>query len=217
MRLHASLKSLALCGLLFVQTAHAAILSVDGAIQEITPNNSVAAGSAFESNGIANVFEELSNVTLTSALTRLNTAGTNVDGVLDIGTRVSSYYLFTDPEDSSNVGSVVTGPGSVTFDGEILAVIYRGAALNATDMFFALPQLTYRIQGGGNPGAGGFPNTDLWVINGNTLNLTRFTTNDSAYDAVRILVEAAPVPLPPALMLVFAPLLLSMRLRGRER
>ena len=129
--------------------AHSAIVSTTGEVSGLSaPPASVAAGGA-EDNNLTRVFLE-QTLTLQSNLTVDNTAtgtyGPNGMGngspgvVIPAGEIISSYFFDFDPVGTSCCGNSV---GSVTFDREILGVIFTDSRRHSTDSLLRAPGTAY--------------------------------------------------------------------------
>ncbi len=127
------------------QQADAAIVSTSGAASEISPPASVFQG-ALESNSVAVVFLEKANLTLSTDL-EVNTTspgtytGNNNPTVnLSAGHTIASYLVHMDQVGTSGSTSYV---GSITFDTDVLAIIWSQAKLNATDSLLGSASVSY--------------------------------------------------------------------------
>jgi hypothetical protein len=110
-----------------------------------SPPSSVAPGT-LEDNLLTRVFFE-KGVVLTSTLTVDNTSTGNYppNGALGIGipagTAISSYFFHFDPVAASTTRK--NSVGTVTFDRDILGVIFTTSRLNATDLPLGAPGTAY--------------------------------------------------------------------------
>ena len=118
-----------ICTLLvtFSNTAYTAIISTTGDITLIGSPVSVEPGQLESSTNIF-TFAEQQSFALTSNLSvDLNTS-TMSTGTISSGTTVNSYFIHSDPiGDSSSSVDVVNFSGTVTFDTEIIGLIWTGA------------------------------------------------------------------------------------------
>lgn len=147
-----------------------------------TPGNTVGEDN-FQDDDTFFAFDEAQDVMLTSSLTvNLDTTTT---ATVDAGTMVDSHYVFFDPL------GFVTGTAEINFSGNILGVIVSGTALAATDATLGLAGVTYA-----NPDFRSLEDGDTFSISGNTLTISLLGFSPGDY--VRVLTEAAPVPLPGA-------------------
>ena len=120
--------TLVLVLLLTAAPVHAGIVSTSGAVSIISPPADARLG-ALENNTVAQLFMEVTGLTLPSSLAvDFNAPGTynsNPPGPLPTiaaGTIVESYYLITDPvgSDPANIRSF---SGTITFSTDVLGVI----------------------------------------------------------------------------------------------
>ena len=138
-----------------------------GSFVELSPAPGFTVGNNNQQNPNLNAFDEVQNLTLAA----------DVAGIM-AGTRVSSHYVFFDPQPSRSI------VGNVTFDGAILAVITATGDLLASDALFGRPGVTYL-----NPAARGLEAGDTFSVVGNTLGVN--WTASSPGDYIRVLTAAA--------------------------
>ncbi|NJK48974.1 PEP-CTERM sorting domain-containing protein [Candidatus Gracilibacteria bacterium] len=138
------------------------------------------------------VFEESSNIVFS-----------NDDIALDAGTiasdtLVDSYNIYFHPE--SNSSSWKTASGSITFDSEILGLIWSKSNLEASDTSLGTSGTPYAqigdwrgLEEKNNPDLSGLSN---FIVNGGgkTLNLS-FNVRETGYDELRVITAATPEPL----------------------
>jgi VCBS repeat-containing protein len=129
----------------FSVPADSAIVSTTGEVSVLSaPPASVAPGGA-EDNNITLVFLE-QTLMLQSDLTVNNTAtgayppNGSPGAIIPAGTTISSYFFDFDPVGTTTFRNSV---GSVTFDRDILGVIFTDARLNATDCPIGAPVTRY--------------------------------------------------------------------------
>jgi hypothetical protein len=148
------------------------------------PANSVG-NDNFQSNNLFG-FDEDQNIVLAAPLV------TNLGGTLAVGTTVASHYIFFDP------GPVRSIQGTVDFDSDVLAIIWRTQELSASD-FLANTGVNYL-----NPGARGFEPGDTAVISGQrqiSVDLDAATPGDYIRVLTAFSPAAAPVPEPGSLLM----------------
>lgn len=87
-------------------------------------------------------FNEVQNVTLTSALT-LDTGTVPGPVTLGVGTVISSHLVAFDPAGGQNDPLQPTVIGHVDFSDPILGVIWRGTTLSATNALLGAPGVSY--------------------------------------------------------------------------
>ncbi len=109
-------------------TSVAAIISVGGDITIIPTPSSVEPGMLESSTNIF-AFDERQAYTLTSDLNVDELTGTSAPGVISSGTVVNSYFLHSDPVgNSEDTSAVTTLTATITFDTQILGLIWTGVA-----------------------------------------------------------------------------------------
>ena len=189
-----------LATILLEQPTHAAIVSVSGDIMQIEPPESVVANGTLESNNTIFLFKEMSDITLPTDLTVdamiPGTYGPNAhasnfpQGSISSGTPLDSYFIHSDPVGKP---SGVSFSGNVTFDQDILGVMFTTDSLQATHVLLGAPGTIYddsffNIFTGG----------DQFTISANRRVLTLNPRTASGADHLRILTA---VPIPSALLL----------------
>jgi hypothetical protein len=144
-----------------------------GTTQVAVPPGSVVAGT-WERNGVIRVFPERLGHTLPAAVT--------VGGItIPAGTRVNVHYVHADRVGSDNVRAVF--PGSLLFDGNVLATASSPADLQATSMTFGVSGTTYSTHADQ-----GLEYDDILTVTAKTVDLA--LTVYSGSDAVRVITLA---------------------------
>lgn len=118
------------CALLvvFSNTTYSAIIGTTGDFTVISSPASVEPGQLESSTNIF-AFAEQQSYALTSDLSvDLNTSTMNA-GTISSGTSVNSYLVHSDPVgDSASSADVINYSGSITFDTQIIGLIWTGVA-----------------------------------------------------------------------------------------
>ncbi|HQT00236.1 PEP-CTERM sorting domain-containing protein [Acidovorax sp.] len=144
-----------------------------------------AVNPGFEST-LAFGWNEATGVSLGSLLASVDT----ITGALDGDTLINSHMIGFDPEERSAIEA------TVTFDSEILGVIWVTDSLSATDALLGLPTITYLDN---PPFYLGFESPfDMFSVSGNTLTF-RAGANKPG-DFLRVITAAVPEPSTYAMM-----------------
>lgn len=152
--------------------------------------------------------------------TVLNTDLTTNTGVVDSGTAVESYYFHFDPIGSTT--STLSVSGNVTFEEEILAIIWTNGfsnsatLLNDSDTIIGVAGVTYEkdsIRGTLEGVSDGGLN-----YSGNTVTWTNLTSAHSVSDSFRVITASstASVPEPTSSILLSIGALFTLLRRARK-
>lgn len=126
------------------------LISSTGAVNYISPIPSDLSLDKYESDTDIFVFDEMRNLTLTSALSvDIAVAGTYNDagdlvgagGIIGAGTIVNSYIVHVDPVGTPT--GLVTYQGSITLSNKILGLIVNTSGLNNTDSVLGASGTSY--------------------------------------------------------------------------
>ncbi len=120
--------------------------------------------------------------------------------IISAGTTVSSYLLHFDPVGSPTVGLISTG--SITFDTDILGLIFTGTALGNTDGVLGSATTTYtgtfnRALELVSPPPG---TADIVTISADRRTLTFSLQTSTGQDHLRVVTAAVPEPNPALLL-----------------
>lgn len=127
--------------------AHAAVTSVTGEMEKVGPPSSVEIG-VVESNSVLRVFDEQHGVTLAQDLSVDATASGTYAGptgsgeLIPAGSRVNSHFVHGDKIGNDTATSVNLS-GTITFDRDVLAVIFSRPNLNPSDGVLGAAGTTY--------------------------------------------------------------------------
>ena len=182
--------SLALLG---AASAQAAIVGYSGAVTVLGASPVSLLEGALESDTTVHAFNERQGLTLASALSvDFVPPSFTSAGSIAAGTRISSHIIHFDSVDGGRSPTGLTG--SVTFDGQILGLIFNDPRLNATDSLLGAPGTAYP---GGVVGRRFLfsEGSDVFSISGGqlTFNFTSFVS-DGFIDQMRIVTAAVPTP-----------------------
>src|SRR3989441_2049233 len=184
--------TLVLVLLLTAAPVHAGIVSTSGAVSIISPPADARLG-ALENNTVAQLFMEVTGLTLPSSLAvDFNAPGTynsNPPGPLPTiaaGTIVESYYLITDPvgSDPANIRSF---SGTITFSTDVLGAIVLDPEFASSNVALGHPGTLY------SSGGIGFElgSPDTFTLSSDRRTITFSNVANTAADNMRI-VTAAP-------------------------
>lgn len=191
--------------LVFSASVYSATVSTTGSITLIPPPSDVTLG-ALESNTEIQVFDEVQGLTLAADLA-VNFGG--VGGVISAGTMINSHFVHKDSIDSNDV----TLGGTATFDEIILGIIASPGNLNASDPILGLAGTNYPT--GLNMRGTLFNEIgDSIAFADNILTIT--LRSASRPDQLRV-ITPAPVPLPPAVLLLGSGMIVFGWLTRRRR
>lgn len=161
-----------------------------------------AVNPGFESS-LAFGWDEATQVTLGGLIASVDT----ITGSLTSDTLVNSHMIGFDPEERSEVLA------TITFDSEILGVVWSTNSLSATDAVLGLPTVTYNE----NPPfyLGIEAPFDWFSVDGNTLTFHAGASKPG--DFIRVITAAIPEPSTYAMMAMgLAGVLMATRRRRRE-
>jgi len=187
--------------------APAGLVDTTGSTQMLTLPENVALAE-WESDGHTRLFQERSGDVLDSNVdVDMSAPGEVRHGALDVvsttiaaGTAIDSWFLH---QDKVGDGGHILTNGSITFDTDILGIIYMTDSLDATDGLLGAIGTTY---GTGREEFRGldFPNGKHDAVSisvdHRTLSYTMLTADCS--DQIRIITAAVPAPGPLALILL---------------
>jgi hypothetical protein len=176
--------------------AYCDIISVTGSVSIIAPPSDARVNSTLESNTVAPLFTERSNVSLGSNLvvdfTSTGLHNSNPVGPLPnilAGTVLNSYYLVTDPvgSDSTNNRNF---SGSITFSSDILGVIALDPEFASSNSILGHVGTLYSSSGVAlEMGA-----PDNFTISADRRTLSFAFSSNTAADDLRIVTSAVPEP-----------------------
>jgi len=190
----------------------AAIVSVSGAISEISAPTSVTPGSLESSNTIW-AFDEQQNYQLSSDLFVDELSGTSTAGSIAAGTTVNSYFLHADPDGTSvDPADAVNLSGTILFDKKILGIVWSGtpcAHCPSTNMYLDASDYlgaTGTVYPTGDLGRG-YEVEDFYVANGTqdfvtisadgySLTMVSSAALPLYSDQLRVITSVVPLPLP---------------------
>lgn len=193
--------------------AHATIVGTSGSITQISPPPSVQL-DALTSNTNMFAFAEAQNYTLGGDLyvngvgpglyTGTGAAATDYIGA---GTTVNSYLFHADA--TAGTTTSISYFGTVTFDADILGIIFERTELNNSDGIVGLAGTVYatgdvnsdfrEFEGGGTCGTLVY---DCATIGADLRTLTLNTATTTQLDEIRVITRASAVPEPSSLLLL---------------
>jgi hypothetical protein len=179
---------------LYSLPAAAAIIGSTGEVTVLSAPPAVVGPGGDENNNITRVFLE-KTLTLPNDLTVDNTAtgtyppNSSPGVVISAGTAISSYFFDFDPVTSGN------SQGSVTFDRDIVGVIFTDARLNATDCPIGAPGTPYGRPAGRQVE---LSSNDTFTISTDRRTISFNFSADSGEDQMRVIVVGDPSTLPAA-------------------
>ncbi len=190
----------------------AGIISTTGDVAIISPPSSVVVGQRENNTQIA-LFEERQSVLLTTDLLvdvrspglygpNMSLSNFPQDGSILAGTRVSSYYLHTDPIGAIG-GNIFAG--TVTFDSEILGLAFTSGQLGGTASVLGLSGVTYDT----SP-TGVHANIDQISLSNNRRTIGIIAIQGAGADNLRVITA---IPEPASLMVLFLGVLLLLSRR----
>jgi hypothetical protein len=189
---------------IFPAAAGAGILNTTGAIQTIAAPSDIRT-DVLESDSTVFAFAELQNVTLTTGIgVTVSLPGTSPAGPGDdnlspafipLGTPISSYFLHCDAVGSPD--PPVTYTGSITFDSDVLGLMFLNPRLNDSHAYPGLPGTLYSMTGALEINS--TPAFDSITLSADRRTVSVNFRNANSPDDVRIVTAA--VPEPGALML----------------
>lgn len=191
--------------------AQAGIVSTSGAI-EIVPAPVDVRDGTFESDTRIVVFAERQNIVLTSGLNvNVSTPGTSPASSSDdnlspatipAGTAISSFFLHCDAVGMQS--PALSLAGSVTFDTEVLGLVFLNPRLNQGHDYPGLPSTLYSTTGAMEINS--TPAFDTISLSADRRTVTVDFRNSNAPDDVRIITAAVPEPATWLLILCGIPL-----------
>jgi len=191
------------------------IAGVTGTATIIAPPPSVVENT-FESNTQIPVFVEHTFLVLSAAVgVDISSPGTIhsssdfTPAIIDAGVAVSSTYIMFDPVGTSTLRA---RSGSVTFDEDILGIIYRTVSLTPTNAELGYPGTAYSTAANGAYGAD--YGQDPVTLSADRRKVTFQFSADEGEDSLRVLTD---VPEPASLLMLSALPFLSRRKVGRCR
>lgn len=189
---------------------HADIISTSGQVVIIAAPSNAQVNQNLESNTVAPLFTEQTDLVLGSNLTvDFTTTGlhnSNPVGPLPdllAGTDVNSYYLVTDPvgSDPNNLRSF---SGSITFSTDILGVIALDPEFASSNSILGHPGTLYSSSGVGLE----LGSPDNFTLSADRHTISFAFASNTAADDLRIVTSAVPaVPEPGTLLLLGSGLL----------
>ncbi len=198
--------------------ADASLITFSGAVTPIAAPAD-ARLNQLESNTLAPLFTEVTNLILLSALTVDVTApGTYssdpaTTGSIPAGTAVDSYYLITDPvgADPDNNRNFV---GSMTFSTDVLGVIVLDPRFASSNAIVGHPGTLYSAAGIALEL--GLP--DVFTLSADRRNLSFNMTSAPAADNIRVITSSTLVPEPATWIMITTGLVgIVRRRRGSAR
>lgn len=230
---------LALISLLAASWASSAVVSATGNIAQITAPTSIA-GNDFESASTISLFNERQGVSLTQDLSVDELASPGAEGVISSGTSINSYFLHYNPigEGKTVMDVVATLTGTLTFDTQILALIWTGEAcewcpvtaknldssdyLGAVGTQYSSNELGRGYEIGDHYSANGLQDIVTISPDGFSLSMVSNSTIPFYSDQLRIITAVSPgqvteVPVPAAAWLFISALMSLSAIRRRAR
>lgn len=184
---------------LFAEPADAGILNVSGAVEVVSAPSDVRDG-ALESDTRIVAFAELQNIVLASGFNvNVSVPGTSPaspgdnnysPATIPAGTAVSSYFLHCDAVGTPNPPIGFTG--SVTFDRDILGLVFDNPRLNQGHDYPGLPGTLYSTTGALE--INNTPAFDSITLSADRRTVTVNFLNSNSPDDVRIITSAVPEP-----------------------